>query len=202
LGLGRKLRCKDTFTKVVAFELNLRHNSFTLTRTRKENDVPRIKQQSKHEGYLAMKDAPERDPATRADCAVMALANACEVSYGRAQALLANLGRKRNEGTPIALIRKAGVALGFALVRVPLENFIACYPKPHRDVLKSVTSHHPDRFPNAICWAESTYLMSTAGHVLCIKDGKNLDWSRSRALRAESMDLVVKVHEHPRWKES
>jgi hypothetical protein len=127
----------------------------------------------------------------RRDCTVIAVAVVCSVPYDVAHSALTAAGRRAKRGTHFAVTRSAIEALGYKVEEVPLQYFIGQYPKPHRSVLKSVTSHHPDRFPQA--WADGkTYLLRCAGHVLAVVNGVNMDWSRGKALRVHTVMKVTK----------
>lgn len=119
------------------------------------------------------------------DCAVVAVALACDVSYAAAHARLVELGRKLRKGTRRTLTENAIRSFGFTVRYWSFRERVAMvdsYPEPHRRVLKSITSHHPRRFPAA--WANvGTVLLFSARHVLCFKKGTVLDWSINKALR-------------------
>lgn len=123
------------------------------------------------------------------DCTVVALAAATGRSYKLAYDAMAMEGRLHGKGSHSAAMIQAAANLGFDCKRVCINEIIDRYPLPHRNVLTNVTSHHPDRF--ADCWPKGTFLMFSRSHVLCVKDGVNLDWSRGRALRIISMFEVV-----------
>lgn len=123
------------------------------------------------------------------DCAVVAVAAACGVSYAKAHATLKELGRKDKSSTRTAIIHKGVKALGKELKLVHAHSFISQYPAAHR-VLKGVTSHHPDRFPDV--WRNGkTYLLYTHAHVVAVVNGMNCDWSRGRALRIKTIYEVM-----------
>jgi hypothetical protein len=140
------------------------------------------------------------------DCGVKAVAAATGVSYMRAHQALAKLGREGKEGTHFAYIRAAIEQFGFRLVDqnggattlfaynsrgFDVEYFTQHYPGAHKK-LQSVTTHHPERFPKATVWAGRTFLMLTNGgrHIVCIKDGETIDWTKGKAKRAF---LIVEV---------
>lgn len=143
-----------------------------------------------HEAYHSIRASAAAATGERADCAVVAVAAACEVSYDEAHAALAAQGRKPRHGTYYQQTHNAIKALGFTLVRIPPEHFIQQYPKAHQ-VLRSVTTHHPDRF--ARVWRDGhTYLVHVARHVLTVRNGVNMDWSRGRAKRAIAIYRIVR----------
>lgn len=126
----------------------------------------------------------------RNDCTVKALALACDIPYEQAHAEMAATGRKNGRGHYYFSLNKAIQAHGKTLVKIDPEEFIAKYPKPHFN-LKSVTTHHPDRFKKV--WKDgNTYLFYTTrmAHVCVIKDGEMIDWTKGRAMRCDSIYRV------------
>lgn len=123
------------------------------------------------------------------DCTVRALSIAAGISYEEAHALLAAEGRKNGKGIYFkSMFIPILARLGFHAQRVALHEIIATYPGVHSG-LKSVTTHHPARF--AKVWPKGTFMMFTPRHVLTIKDGVNHDWTKGRAIRAESLWRVT-----------
>ena len=124
------------------------------------------------------------------DCAVKAVAIACNADYHTVRDMMARMGRKTGKGTPWEVIYSTIDQLGYKRVRVSEHDLISQYPKGHRDVLKSVTTHHPDRFHDV--WANGkTYLMTTSRHILAIVNGVNHDWTRGSARRCLALWEVV-----------
>lgn len=139
----------------------------------------------RHAEYDSLRAASDE----RADCAVVAVAAATGATYATVKAIMAAFGRKANKGTAMEITRATLTHFGRSLRRVDPQHFISRYPGGHVR-LRSVTTHHPDRFPRV--WADGkTYLMRTRQHILCIKDGRNLDWTRGRAIRAHDILEVV-----------
>lgn len=123
-------------------------------------------------------------------CAVVALGLLSGRPATEVQELLSSLGRKLGAPTYNPYIEKAAAALGLRLITIELESVIGSYPRPHRDVLRSVTTHHPRRFPSS--WDPSKkYLAWTRGHVCAIIKGETVDWSVNKALRIYRLDEVV-----------
>ena len=117
----------------------------------------------------------------RNDCAVVAVAAACDVPYSVAHAALAAQGRKQFRGTRTGMTHAAVRALGFDVREVSAEAMIKQYPGSHKN-LRNVTTHHPERF-HAV-WADGRrYLFTVAGHVLAVVNGQNCDWTKGRAKR-------------------
>lgn len=126
---------------------------------------------------LAQAQANEKN-----DCTVKAVALLTGATYATAHAAMARFGRQPGKGASNFSTERAIMALGFRLTPVETRTMIQRYPKGHSDVLKSVTSHHPRRFPKA--WTDgNAYLAFTAGHALAIVNGVCHDWSANKALR-------------------
>ena len=127
----------------------------------------------------------------RGDCAVRAVAALTDTSYEVVHAIMARRGRKHGEGTGWAIIWATIEELGFTIaVRNP-TSFIQRYPGSHAAALKSVTTHHPDRFPDV--WKDGKrYMISTRAHVLAVVNGVNHDWTRGKAKRAIKIYEIVR----------
>jgi len=125
------------------------------------------------------------------DCAVKAIAAATDAPYTTVLNALYAAGRRPRRGTPMAATEQVMQQLGFRMVPVLMSHFIEQYPAPHH-TLRSVTTHHPDRFRKV--WADGqTYLLRTRSHILCVKNGVNLDWTRGKAKRAWRIYRVEKM---------
>jgi len=141
------------------------------------------------------------------DCGVKAVAAAAGLHYAEAHKLLEAKGRQKGKGTPILQIESVLYELGYKLIneygqQVDLcvnfldgfnpKYFINHYPAAHQ-VLKSVTTHHPERFPKAECWKNRTFLMMTdqGGNIVCVKNGETMDWTQGKAKRANKIVEVV-----------
>lgn len=137
----------------------------------------------KSEQYLNHKEKAQ-SLGEQMDCAVRAVAVACDVPYEAAREALINLGRKPGGRTPTKLIRRSIEHLGSSVEEYPFikyHSFIRQYPGKHKGKT-CITTHHPDRFPEV--WRDGkTYLFFTNGHVLCVKNGVNHDWTRGRSMR-------------------
>lgn len=142
------------------------------------------KQVGKSEQYLSHREVAQ-SLGEEMDCAVRAVAVACNVPYEEARSTLIGLGRKPRGRTPTQLIRAAIESLGSRVEEYSFSKYhsiIRQYPGKHKGK-SCITTHHPDRFPEV--WKDGkTYLFFTNGHVLCVKDGVNHDWTRGRSLRA------------------
>lgn len=117
-------------------------------------------------------------------CAVKAIAAACDVSYERAARALQETGREKGDGANIPQISRAVRMFGFAMAPLPMQDFIEQnYPKGHRH-LKSVTTHHPARFPGVFKKGKTYMIVVSSGrHIACIKDGVLIDWTEGRSFR-------------------
>lgn len=137
----------------------------------------------KSEQYLNHKEKAQ-SLGEKADCAVRAIAVACNVPYETAHAKLCELGRRHGRATHTTEIRSAICELGGRVQEYSFKQYremVAQYPGKHC-MKQYITTHHPDRFPKV--WRDGkTYLFFTRGHVLCIKDGVNHDWTRGRSMK-------------------
>lgn len=122
------------------------------------------------------------------DCAVKAVALVCGVEYKKALDKMTELGRKARRGTDFFIIDQAIKFFGKRTARIDKREIIANYPSPHRDVLKSITTHHPRRFNKV--WPKGTYLLYSKGHVSACIDGVVHDWAINRAKRVWRMEQV------------
>ncbi len=119
------------------------------------------------------------------DCAVVAVAIVCGVSYDVAHEELSRQGRKHRKGTYFSQTQAAIKNLGKQLRFVPSQDFIRTYPGVHAK-LKHVTTHHPRRF--AKCFDKSkTYLFQVPGHILAVKEGVVVDWSINKSKQVHSI---------------
>jgi hypothetical protein len=115
------------------------------------------------------------------DCSVKAVAVVLGVDYATAHDICKKAGRVEQKGMACYQIEKALENEGKKLTVVSPAEFIKQYPGKHVN-LKSVTTHHPDRFREI--WADGKiYLIFTNNHVAAIVDGVNHDWSRGKAHR-------------------
>ena len=115
------------------------------------------------------------------DCTVKAIALACGVEYEEAHTALKTFGRKHGCGTSISIMKKTARMLGFEMKYIDQDLFIQQYPGCHKN-LKSVTTHHPERF-NKVWKDGHNYILSCTSHVAAVIDGENCDWTKGRAKR-------------------
>lgn len=124
------------------------------------------------------------------DCTVVALSVVTGMSYPEAHKAMQAQGRKPGKGSNG--IEKALAAAGFKLKRVNIQSIIDKFPKPHCDVLKNFTTHHPRRFPGCIDKSK-VYMAYTNRHVLGIREGEVRDWSINTSLRVYALWEVEKA---------
>lgn len=144
------------------------------------------------DAYMKMQ-ATSREIGENKDCTVKAISAATDVDYMTVHAVLQMCGRRNGRGATMSIQRAALNKLGYDIVEVSVLTMIRQYPGSHSN-LKSVTTHHPERFNKV--WADgNNYLLYTIGfrHVACVKNGINVDWTRGTAKRIERMYKVVKV---------
>ena len=156
--------------------------------------MPAIKRDglSKSGAWRAMRERGD-SLADKNDCVVIALALAAKITYDEAREICAHYGRKEGKGVNRiewqAFFKVELRERGIKMRRVDPKTFIARYPKPHCNALKSVTTHHPDRFHDA--WKDGQrYLFISKGHVCYVEDGLVHDWSRGRALRCHEIFIL------------
>jgi hypothetical protein len=124
------------------------------------------------------------------DCAVKAVAIATGTAYSEVFSLFEAEGRVKGKGVQQDVINAVLKALGYKSIAVNPAEYIATYGGVHSDVLKNVTTHHPARFPHAFR-DEQTYFFYSTGHVTCIVNGENHDWTKGRAKRAKEIHAIV-----------
>lgn len=129
------------------------------------------------------------------DCAVKAVAIACDVPYAVAHAACKKFGRKDRDGTANHTTRQAIEHLGFRIRDWSWKEFhemFKRYPGVHKN-LHSITSHHMRRFPAAWAGCHRNMIMGNATHIWAVKDGVCEDWSVNRSLRVRYIWEVEKV---------
>jgi hypothetical protein len=119
------------------------------------------------------------------DCGVKAVALVATVPYDVARQALADRGRKARKGTYTHDILATVRAAGKEVTQVNPRDIIARYPSPHRNVLRSVTTHHPRRFNKV--WPKGRYLLFSKRHVSAVIDGELHDWAINSAKRVQAI---------------
>jgi hypothetical protein len=99
------------------------------------------------------------------DCAVVAIAIACQVEYRLAHYLLKKRGRKYRRGTRMNDIVHVVKLLGYRLTPVPVKS------KTVRTLGREMVN------------TEGHYFVRATGHVLAIVDGSVQDWTSNRLKR-------------------
>lgn len=150
----------------------------------------RIKFESKEAAYWALRETSGEYNESN-DCSVIAVAAACDVSYEIAHATLKRLGRRNRSGTYIYTSQDAIKALGYEIEIIQPQWFIQQYPGNHKRA-KNVTTHHPQRY-NKVWKDGCNYILSSKTHMLAVIDGKNVDWSKGRSIRANRIWRITKV---------
>lgn len=124
------------------------------------------------------------------DCAVVAATVATTEPYEKVHGIMAAKGRRARKGTPMWITKATLDVLGFDMIEVDPRSFTDRYPGSHKR-LRNVTTHHPERFSKV--WTDgNTYLLRTAGHILAVVNGVNVDWTKGKALRVRTIYRVVK----------
>lgn len=156
---------------------------------RPETDMPAAKPAPKTSLFSALQSQAIQNNETN-DCAVKAIAIVTNTDYQTVLNMVNSRGRKQGKGTPWHVIWETLAALGYEAKQVNVRReFIDNYPKGHQ-ILKSVTTHHPDRFNKV--WANGkTYLMCTKAHILAVVNGVNHDWTRGSARPAWATYEIV-----------
>jgi len=153
--------------------------------------MPRAKSLIERSEVFASLKVHSLNVGEKKDCSVVAVSVVCGVSYDIVHATLSKLGRKDGHGVSTYAICEACRQLGFKVTRVAQQEFIQRYPSSHQ-ILKSVTTHHPERFKAAFA-NEVPLLMFVNRHVSAFREGKLHDWAVGRALRCESIYRVTKI---------
>lgn len=129
------------------------------------------------------------------DCTVKALAFVMNIQYAEAHAMLAQRGRIPGHGLRNACVvfRELLEASGYQMIRIHPEQMIDKYPAAHQ-ILKGVTTHHPERF-NKVWRDGNNYLLMTKGnlHVAAVVNGTTHDWTKGRAIRVVDIYKIVKT---------
>lgn len=123
------------------------------------------------------------------DCTVKAISVVTGRPYKEVHEVMARHGRKARHGANWRVILGALNELGFQTKSRPMFDFISRYPGAHCG-LRSVTSHHPERFPGV--WRDGkAYIFDFGNHVAAVVNGTNHDWTKGRAKRIKNIFEVV-----------
>jgi hypothetical protein len=118
------------------------------------------------------------------DCAVKALAIACNVRYEDAHAVLTSLGRTPRDGTPTPMIYKAAEELGYKLV-----NIEGTLPKTVKSFSKKLDQMYFENAPEdvkGIIWVK--------GHVAGFRKDSVVDWTENRRHRVHWVSVAVPLN--------
>lgn len=152
--------------------------------------MPRIKFAASPEAYRQTR-AQAASTGDNNFCSPVAVSLLTDTPVEVVAAMMEEWGRKKGQGTYNAITNKVLDQLGFKRVRVDLSEVISTYPRPHCDVLKNITTHHPRRFPAAFN-KDKRYLAECRGHVLAIVGGEVQDWSINQSLRIITLQEIVR----------
>ena len=150
--------------------------------------MPNIKPRPKDPLFWEMKSSVIAK-TEQADCTVIALAVMADISYSKAHQCMEAAGRTHGKPAWVSQMKRCLSSLGFTATKVHTFEMINQYPKAHQ-VLRTITTHHPDRFPKA--WKDGTYLLVCKGHVAAVKDGVLVDWTRGRKFTVRRIYKVEK----------
>ena len=151
--------------------------------------MPSLKRTTLNQDFASMaKEA--RDMNDRGFCSPVSVAMLTGESFAKVKEMMEERGRRHRAATHQHIANAVLEELGFKRVKVNLQDVLASYPKPHCNVLKNVTTHHPRRFPQAFDPSKK-YLAHVRGHVLAIIDGEVKDWSVNNSLRIYKLEEVV-----------
>lgn len=110
-------------------------------------------------------------------CAVAAVASACYQDFDFVHGLFAKAGRRHGGRTPDRIIRAVLKQLGRTTVKV--THFY--YAKTIKTLEKEV----------ADAGNRDILLVRTRGHILCVREGEILDWTKDRRHRIKRIEKVV-----------
>lgn len=127
----------------------------------------------------------------RSDCAVVATANVCGISYEEAHAALKRFGRQDRKGTNFEGTTKPAIeSLGFKVERVRVTEMMAHLPGRLAN-RRYLTSNLIEKFPNVT--KDGNYLFRTKGHILAGVKGTNCDNLDKSSRRIRSAWKVTKI---------
>ena len=118
-------------------------------------------------------------------CTVIAVAAACEVSFGKAQAALARAGRKHRQGATMAQMQAAMVELGYCMVQHPVKA------KTPLTLLK-----------NGELDDSRTAVVEVQKHVSVIRQGEWVDHEKTQRKRIWQVGLVHRLPTNERMEEA
>lgn len=113
------------------------------------------------------------------DCAVIAVALTCKVSYEKAHAALKACGRRDRSGTPFNVTEAAVRKLGYKINR---------YKRMRQ---AGGSRYTPKTIGGRL--RKGRYLCRVRGHIFAVVDGQVMDWTAGRNHRIEHFYRVTKV---------
>lgn len=125
-------------------------------------------------------------------CAVIAIATACKISFGKARAMCKKLGRPDRKGTPLPIIGEVIRRRGYRakpLTTFDLNTKGGWTWYTDRSDWEYV-GHHLKTMPNKL--PKGTYMILVRNHILTMVDGKINDWSEGRSLRVQRVWEITK----------
>ena len=111
------------------------------------------------------------------DCGVKALAVVTGISYSEAHAILKRNGRIDRDGTPNAITRKCLRLLGYK------TEVVAVKARTVRTLEREIN----DPYNTYLVW------VSCGRHILGMRNGKVVDWTKNRLHRIHKIERVVYV---------
>jgi hypothetical protein len=125
-------------------------------------------------------------------CSVMSVAAITGLPFAKVQEVFREAGRKDRKPTPVIITENVLKELGYKCTTVAPRTFIDQYPEVHKRVLKSVTAHHPDRFPHVFRNGKA-YLFCTADHMFAVINGEVHDHARGSRVQVKKIFEVVRL---------
>lgn len=118
----------------------------------------------------------DRVPGETNDCAIVSIVAATGKSYAEVHAHFKELGRKHRGSAFLPQIKEALYRCGYEMIAVD----------------RNVTSRTPKRIGLEL--TKGTFLVGTAGHIFCLKDGEVCDWTDGRSHRITEVYLVAPIN--------
>lgn len=154
--------------------------------------MARIKATTANEKFISLQ-SEMKEEGDNNFCAVVAVAALTGKSGKEVSAYMIEKGRRTTgKGVHNSEILDTLREFGMTIEPVAIGPIIGQYPGVHKG-LKSITTHHMDRFPAV--WkegdlADDKFIAFTPGHCLAIIDGENIDWTKGHAKRINSLYRV------------
>ena len=130
--------------------------------------------------------ADSGDRHEKGDCAVKAIAVAAKWEYREAHAALKKHGRCDGKGTKKGLVEAVLELAGYSVTEIDRSKVWA----------KTITNIKNDEL-----FSHGTYIVRTRGHVLCVVDGKPVDWTAGRRHRIKQVFRVEPLNVCKKYKD-